>query len=128
LSTKPDVSNFAKSDWYYTPISSFADLTGLETLPEAKVTAVLRAEQSGTEEVDHVVVSNPGSHLAFSVHLTVLKGREGADVEPVLWQDNYFELMPGERREITATYQKKLLGGAKPYIKVDGWNIATGAQ
>jgi exo-1,4-beta-D-glucosaminidase len=42
----------------------------------------------------------------------------------VLWQDNYFELMPGERREITATYQKKLLGGAKAYLKVDGWNIA----
>ena len=124
LSTKPDVSNWAKSDWYFTPISSFADLTGLETLPEAKVTAVLRAEQSGTDEVDHVVVSNPSSHLALSVHLTVLKGRDGADVEPVLWQDNYFELMPGERREITATYQKKLLGGAKAYLKVDGWNIA----
>jgi exo-1,4-beta-D-glucosaminidase len=41
----------------------------------------------------------------------------------VLWQDNYFELMPGERREITVTYQKKLLGGTKPYIKVDGWNV-----
>lgn len=124
LSTKPDVSNWAKSEWYYTPISSYADLTGLETLPEAKVNATWRAGESGADEVDHVAVSNPGSHLALSVHLTVLKGRNGPDVEPVLWQDNYFELMPGERREITAIYQKKLLGGTKPYIKVDGWNIA----
>jgi exo-1,4-beta-D-glucosaminidase len=124
LSTKPDVSDWGKSEWYYTPISSYADLTGLETLPEAKVSAALRAGESGTEEVDHIAVSNPGSHLALSVHLTVLKGRNGPDLEPVLWQDNYFELMPGEQREITATYKKKLLGGTKPYIKVDGWNIA----
>jgi exo-1,4-beta-D-glucosaminidase len=128
LSTKPDVSNFAASEWYVTPISSFADLTDLENLPEAKVVAVLRAGQSGTEEVDHIAVSNPTSNLAFSVHLTLLKGKDGADVEPVLWQDNYFELMPGERREITATYQKKLLGGAKPYIKVDGWNVAPASE
>jgi exo-1,4-beta-D-glucosaminidase len=124
LSTKPDVSNWAASEWYYTPISSFADLTALESLPEAKVTAALRAEQSGAEEVDHITVSNPSSRLAFAVHLVVLKGKDGADIQPVLWQDNYFELMPGERREITATYQKKLLDGARPYIQVDGWNVA----
>ena len=28
LSTKPDVLDFAKTEWYYTPLSSTADLTG----------------------------------------------------------------------------------------------------
>jgi len=31
--------------------------------------------------------------------------------------------MPGDKRELTANYPRKLLGGAKPYIKVDGWNV-----
>jgi hypothetical protein len=31
--------------------------------------------------------------------------------------------MPGEKREITATYNTKLLGGAQASIKVDGMNL-----
>ncbi|HEV3200006.1 MAG TPA: hypothetical protein VGZ73_19010 [Bryobacteraceae bacterium] len=43
-------------------------------------------------------------------------------VHPVLWEDNYFELMPHETREIAAGFHRKLLGGAKAFINVDGWN------
>jgi hypothetical protein len=64
----------------------------------------------------------------------------------MLWQDNFFPLMPGETRELTASYRKKdLLGiepsglgepeadllavpgaegsGPKPVLAVDGWNV-----
>ncbi|SPE29143.1 fragment of glycoside hydrolase family 2 protein [Candidatus Sulfopaludibacter sp. SbA6] len=68
-------------------------------------------------------MENSGSQLAFLVHLTVRKGPDGGDIQPVYWEDNYFELMPGENREVSATFQRKLLGGAKPQIKVDGWNV-----
>ena len=63
------------------------------------------------------------SHLVSFLYLTVLKGKDGPDVRPVYWEDNYSELMPGDKRERTANYPRKLLGGAKPYIKVDGWNV-----
>jgi len=53
----------------------------------------------------------------------VRKGPDGGDIQPVYWEDNYFELMPGEKREVSATFQRKLLGGAKSQIKVDGWNV-----
>ena len=124
LSTRPDVSNFAKSDWRYTPISTYANLTALETLPEARVTRTSRAEVKGAEEIEHISVKNTSNALAFFVHLTVLKGPGGADINPVFWEDNYFELMPGESREIAATFRKSLLGGAKAYIQLDGWNAA----
>jgi len=42
---------------------------------------------------------------------------------PVLWQDNYIELMPGESREITAQF---LTAGAlkgDPELTIAGWNI-----
>jgi len=124
LSRKPDVSNFAASQWYVTPISEYADLTDLQNLPEANVTAELHGGSSSAEAADRVTVSNKSLHLAFAVHLSLLKDKDGPDIQPVLWDDNYFELMPGERREITARYARKLLGGAKPIIKVDGWNVA----
>jgi exo-1,4-beta-D-glucosaminidase len=41
----------------------------------------------------------------------------------VIWQDNYVSLLPGEKREITATYRASELGAAKPTIEVSGWNV-----
>ena len=52
----------------------------------------------------HITVRNPTPHLAFFVHLTVRKGKDGEDIKPIYWDDNYFSLMPGEKREITAAY------------------------
>jgi len=72
-----------------------------------------------------VTVQNPSGKLAFFVHLTVLKDKEGHDVKPIVWEGNYFELMPGEKREVMATYATKLLVGAKPRIRVDGFNVPT---
>jgi len=123
LSTQPDVSDWAAGNGRYTPIKTYADLTGLERLPQVKVKVVSRPEQRATDEIDHVTVENSGSQLAFFVHLTVRKGPDGGDIQPVYWEDNYFELMPGEKREVSATFQRKLLGGAKSQIKVDGWNV-----
>ncbi|MGH9433375.1 MAG: glycosyl hydrolase 2 galactose-binding domain-containing protein [Terriglobia bacterium] len=128
LSTHPDVSDWDGSKWYYTPIKSYADLTGLKQLPEVKLKVSSHAEQNGKEEINRAIVENPTSHLAFFVHLRLLKGKGGKDVAPVLWQDNYFELMPGEKRQITATYRVSELEGSKPVIAADGWNVAADAQ
>ena len=45
-------------------------------------------------------------------------------MKPHLWDDNYIALMPGEKREVTATFEKKQLMGAVPRIRVDGFNVA----
>lgn len=104
LSTQPDVSNWSKGSGRYTPIQTYADLTGLETLPEVKVkVALTTTEQSGPDKIAHVTVANPTSHLAFFVHLTLCE-----DVKPIYWDDNYITLMPGETRELKAAYQSGL--------------------
>ena len=43
---------------------------------------------------------------------------------PLLWQDNYFPLLPGEKREITATFQSAHVPLDKLSVEVDGWNVA----
>jgi exo-1,4-beta-D-glucosaminidase len=40
-----------------------------------------------------------------------------------LWQDNYFPLLPGESRQVTATYKTTGLGGSSPAVEVEGWNV-----
>ena len=120
LSTKPDVLAWDKSQWYYTPLTQYADLTGLQQLPPAELKASARFENGRAR----VTLENPSPALAFFVHLAVRKGPAGEEVLPVLWEDNYVTLLPGERREIAARYAHKDLGDARPVVAVDGWNVA----
>jgi len=42
---------------------------------------------------------------------------------PVLWQDNYFALLPGETRQVTATYRIGDKNKTTPSVEIDGWNV-----
>jgi exo-1,4-beta-D-glucosaminidase len=123
LSTKPETLDWDKSTWYYTPTKTFADYTALNTLPPVKLTAASRTEARGTDRITTVTVANTGNSIAFAVHLKVKKGPGGDEVLPILWEDNYFPLLPGETRQIAATYAASDLGKAAPVVEADGWNV-----
>jgi exo-1,4-beta-D-glucosaminidase len=125
LSTKPDVSEWGATKWYYTPIESYADLSGLKDLPKVKLKVSSQVEHKYGQDAVLVTVENPAPHLAFFVHLRVIKGQGGEEVLPVLWQDNYFSVMPGGKRQVIAVYAHKDLEGSAPVVTVDGWNVAS---
>jgi exo-1,4-beta-D-glucosaminidase len=124
LSTKQDTFNWPKTTYYYTPLTAHADLTALKDLPPAQLNTTARSERRGAEEIVHVRLSNPSSALAFFVRLHLTRGPNGDDIVPIIWQDNYLSLLPGEARELTATYRVKDLHGASPALTVSGWNVA----
>jgi len=122
LSTKPETLDWAKSNWYMTPTDSYADYTSLAELPKVRLNVSSRSERSRENGVTRVVVENPSKYLAFFVRLK-LKGKGGEEILPVVWQDNYISLLPGEKREITATYRASSLGTVTPAIEASGWNV-----
>jgi exo-1,4-beta-D-glucosaminidase len=123
LSTKPETLDWAKSNWWMTPTDSFADYTALAKLPKVKLKFSERTERKGEESVTHVTIENPSKSLAFFVRLKVNKDAAGEEILPVVWEDNYISLLPGERREVTATYRSGPLGTEKPVVKISGWNV-----
>jgi exo-1,4-beta-D-glucosaminidase len=123
LSTKPDVLTFDKTEWYFTPLSSYADLSGLQNLPKAAVKVSIKGQEAGEEATAEVAVENTGTGLAFLVRLRLLRGTDGAEVLPVFWEDNYFSLLPGEKREVSVRVRKSDLGEGKPELVVDGFNV-----
>jgi exo-1,4-beta-D-glucosaminidase len=123
LSTKPETLDWAKSNWYTTPTASYADYTALAQLPKVKLKVSSRSGHAGEDEVTRVIVENPSKALAFFVRLKLDKGTGGEEILPVVWQDNYISLLPGEKREITATYRARSLGAAQPAVEVSGWNV-----
>jgi exo-1,4-beta-D-glucosaminidase len=126
LSTKAETLDWTKSNWYTTPTASYADYTALAQLPKVKLKVSSRSERNGKnneEEVTRVTLENPSESLAFFVRLKLDKGKGGEEILPVVWQDNYISLLPGEKREVTATYRASGLGAAKPEVEASGWNV-----
>ena len=123
LSTKPETLDWAKSNWWMTPTESYADYSALSQLPKVKLNVTERTEHKGEEAVTHVTLTNPSKSLAFFVRLKVDKGSHRDEILPVIWQDNYISLLPGEKREVTATYRASELGASKPVVEVSGWNV-----
>jgi len=124
LSTKPDTLEWAeRKDTDYTPQKDFGDLTGLNSLPKAKVTIAKSTRASGSNQWVTVSVANTGDRVAFLVHPRLTRGKNGDDVVPVFWSDNYFSLLPGEKKSVTAQFDSSSLAGAPPKLVVDGWNL-----
>lgn len=123
LSTKPETLDWAKSNWWMTPTESYADYTALSQLPKVKLKVTDRTEQKGEDSITHVILENPSKSLAFFVRMKVNKGEKGSEILPAIWEDNYISLLPGEKREISATYHTRDLNGAKPTVELSGWNV-----
>ena len=65
--------------------------------------------------------SHSTGRIAFFVELRVVDD-SGSSMLPVLWDDNYVSILPGESRELTARFpQGGDLTGAKLVLK--GWNV-----
>lgn len=123
LSTKPDVLDFSKTTWYYTPLTSFADMTALQDLPKATVKTTLHLSDSEKDKVARVTLENSGTALAFLVRLRLLRRSDGTEVLPIYLDDNYISLLPGEKREVTIQVRKSDLGTAETELAVDGFNV-----
>ena len=123
LSTKPETLDWAKSTWWMTPTDSFADYTALSQLPKVKLKVTNRTERKSEDSITHVTIENPTKSVAFFVQLQLNKSARGEEVLPVVWEDNYISLLPGEKRELTATCRTSELGTSRPVIEVSGSNL-----
>jgi len=129
LSAKADTLDWAhKQDTVYTPQAEFGDLTGLNSLPQIKLqsAAVLEQKPGSTAGIARVRVTNSSASLAFQVRLRLANKKDGLDITPVFWDDNYFSLLPGEERTISVTYDASELHGALPELQIGGFDIVAG--
>jgi exo-1,4-beta-D-glucosaminidase len=113
--------DWGRTDYTHTPAERYADLTALASLPKAQVLATADAAQTPQGRVIRVHLQNTSSALAFQISAAV-RTQDGGLIAPVLWSDNWVELIPGESITLTA----RLPGNAPatPTVLVQGWNVA----
>jgi exo-1,4-beta-D-glucosaminidase len=127
LSTRADVVDWANNDWYYAPTSSLADLTGLAGMAKASVgTAAASVTNPDGTTTTTVTLRNTGTGKTPAFYLDAhVVGASGTPVLPIRWSDNAVSLWPGESTTLTATYRTADLRGARPSVRVSGWNVPT---
>lgn len=125
LSTEADELDWAHSNWYLTPVTRYADLTPLQSLPTAttEVRAAMRSE--GAENIATVTLAIPPSSRAVALfqHVSIKRSAGGEPLLPILWSDNDITLWPGESVTLTARFATP--GAEAPVLEVSGWNVAT---
>jgi len=99
-------------------------LTALNKLPKVRVEAKARVEKVDGNDVVWVSLHNSSKSLAFQIHLGIHKTGQEDEVLPVLWEDNYVSLLPGESKSLKARFPGKQVLGKRATLAVDGWNIA----
>ena len=123
LSTRPDTLDWAQSNWYLTPLTQYADLTALQSLPAATSEVHATTQRDGSDDVTTVTLSVPASSKAVALfqHVSIRRGAQGELALPVRWNDNDVTLWPGESMVLTARYASQ--GTAMPVVEVSGWNV-----
>jgi exo-1,4-beta-D-glucosaminidase len=123
LSKKPDVLNWKKSKWYTTPQTAYTDFSALQNIGKTALKLSYQTNKGADSTSNAVTITNTGKTVAFQVHLRALKGKDGDDILPVIFSDNYLSLAPGESRVIHCTYATKEAKGAAPYFLTSAWNL-----
>jgi exo-1,4-beta-D-glucosaminidase len=119
----PPPKDLTYSTSIYTPASPYDDLTQLNHLARVRITATASVTPGEQGPRVRVTLRNSSHHLAFQVRLGIRHKGQEMEILPVLWEDNYVELLPGESREISAQYLASNALNGSPELIVCGWNV-----
>jgi exo-1,4-beta-D-glucosaminidase len=111
--------DWSRTDYTHTPAARHEDLSALSSLPAAKLVAHAEMEKTARGREVRVELENPSAALAFQVNAAV-RTQSGGLIAPVIWSDNWIELVPGEKRVLTALLPEGFADGAK--VEIESWN------
>jgi exo-1,4-beta-D-glucosaminidase len=114
--------DWSKTDYTHTPAARHEDLTALASLPAVKVNAHAEIEKTARGREVRLELKNSGASLAFQISAAV-RTQSGGLIAPVIWSDNWIELVPGEKRVLTAVLPES--GADAPVVLIDSWNAGT---
>ncbi len=123
LSKREDKLRWPLSQWYYTPISQYADLKMLQNLAPAQIKAKGELKIKNQWAEVKIALENISPNLAFMLRLSLYNRQNQKEILPVFWKENYISLLPGEKRNISARFWQKELKNSSLLLKIKGWNV-----
>lgn len=103
-------------------VVSWANFTALNSMPKVRLQIEANAQRSGNGDTITVRLHNPSKHIAFFERWVITKGKDGEEILPILYSDNYVTLFPGESVQLSSTYDHALIGKSQPWLRLEGYN------
>lgn len=100
----------------------------LNQLPEVRLRASVSRKSRVAGEIGKgndlytIVLSNDSAEPAVQTRIRTISSATREDILPAFYSDNYFSLMPGERKTVTVEFNPKYLKGGRPLFALSGWN------
>ena len=101
--------------------NNYQDLNKLE---KVKLTSnVTSAKGEDGNWTATVVVENTTKVPALMIRLNVVGDKDGDQFLPIFYSDNYFALLPGEKKEVSIKWKDVDTRGNAPVVKITGFNV-----
>jgi len=97
----------------------WSDMTALNNMPAGNVEIEAQQKKVGAESHVTIRLHNPSGHIAFFERATISEIKEGNEILPIKYDDNYVTIFPGETVEIHGIVRK---GVEARWVKLEGYN------
>ena len=125
-STVNDELDPKKDEQFSLVQTKWADYSLLNTMRPADVSVSWNLNEQGAEDKADITLTNTSDQVAFFIRAEITKGAGGEEVLPSTYDDNYITIFPHESRTVQATFSISALSGAKPGLRLEGYNVRKG--
>lgn len=101
---------------------SWANFTALNTMPTAQLQIDAVNHPSGDKDSIAIRLHNPTDHIAFFERVSVTRGKNGDEILPIIYSDNYVTVFPMETVRISSTCNKAIVGEGHLWLQLEGYN------
>jgi exo-1,4-beta-D-glucosaminidase len=97
----------------------WADMTALNTMPTVALEVKATHKQVDKNTQLTISLHNPSEHIAFFERATLSTARDGDEILPIQYDDNYVTVFPGETVEVHGIVRKDV----RPrWVRLEGYN------
>ena len=112
------------SDNFYINGTEYGNHQALRNIARADVQTKVTT-QKGKDGIwtGTVTLENRSNIPAVMIRLNVVGRKDGEQILPMFYGDNYFSLMPGERKTVSLRWYEADTRGNRPNVKITGYNL-----
>lgn len=96
----------------------------LNTLPVVKLVSNVNIQKEVEGKWSAVInVENTSKTPVLMIRINVVGNKDGDQFLPIFYSDNYFALLPGEKKKVKVTWKDVDTRGNAPVVNITGFNV-----
>jgi exo-1,4-beta-D-glucosaminidase len=99
--------------------ASWADMTSLNTMPQVPLELSAKHSSPASENRVTIRLHNPSGHIGFFERAVITGAKDGDELLPIAYDDNYVTIFPGETVEIRGLLPKSATAA---WVRLDGYD------